>query len=196
MNPQRGFSLIELLVSLTVLLLCLTGLTQVTLESSRINRAQQMTAQVQADARNCMSIVVQKLRSAGWDPLNADIQTVAWDPDLSDDVSEIEVFADLDGDGATDGTDEQVLIRHLDDRVVWRRSNDVSEPFVVVATHITNDEDGDGTAEAMFTPLLASGPTADRVLVRITARSRSPDPMTGEFIRYTVRSEVALRKTL
>jgi prepilin-type N-terminal cleavage/methylation domain-containing protein len=196
MNGQRGFSLVELLVSMTVLVICVTGLTKMTVENSRINRAQQMTAQVQANARNCMSMIVHKLRSAGWDPLNADLPMVTWDPDLTDGISEIEVFADLDRNGAINGLDEQVLIRHVGDRIVWRRSNDLTQPFDVVATHISNDADGDGVTEEMFAPIFHSGPAADRILVQITARSPVPDPMTGEFIRYTVRSEVALRKTL
>jgi hypothetical protein len=155
-----------------------------------------MTAQVQANARNCMSVVVQKMRSAGWDPINADVQTVAWDPDTLDDVSQIEIFADLDGDGLTDGLDEQVLIRHTGDRIVWRRSSDVTRPFDIVATNIGNDADGDGVIEPMFLPVIVAGPDGDRVVVQITAQSPGPDPMTGELIRYTVRSEVALRKTL
>lgn len=196
MNGQRGFSLVELMVSMAVLLLALAGLAKMMIEGSQINRAQQMTAQVQANARNCMTMVVHKLRSAGWDPANNNLALVTWDSDLTDDISEIEVFADLDGDGDTDETDEQVLIRHTGDRVVWRRSNDTTDPFVVVATNITNDADGDGTIEAMFTPIFDSSPAGDRVLVQITAQSPVPDPKSGEFIRYTVRSEVALRKTL
>jgi prepilin-type N-terminal cleavage/methylation domain-containing protein len=196
MKKQRGFSLIELMVSMVVVLVCMTGLTKMTLENSRINRAQQMTAQAQANARNCMSMIVQRLRSAGWDPINAGVPVVTWDSDPTDGISEIEVFADLDASGTTDGPAEQVLIRHTGDRIVWRRSNLVSEPFHVVATNITNDADGDGVIEEMFVPIFDPNPAADRVLVQITARSPVPDPMTGEFIRYTVRSEVALRKTL
>jgi prepilin-type N-terminal cleavage/methylation domain-containing protein len=196
MKRQDGFSLVELMVSMVVLLVCVTGLAKMMIESSRINRAQQMTAQVQANARNCMSVVVQKMRSAGWDPINADVQTVAWDPDTLDDVSQIEIFADLDGDGLTDGLDEQVLIRHTGDRIVWRRSSDVTRPFDIVATNIGNDADGDGVIEPMFLPVIVAGPDGDRVVVQITAQSPGPDPMTGELIRYTVRSEVALRKTL
>ena len=196
MKRQDGFSLVELMVSMVVLLVCVTGLAKMMIESSRINRAQQMTAQVQANARNCMSVVVQKMRSAGWDPINADVQTVDWDPDTLDDVSQIEIFADLDGDGLTDGLDEQVLIRHTGDRIVWRRSSDVNQPFDVVATNIGNDADGDGVIEPMFVPVIVAGPDGDRVVIQITAQSPGPDPMTGEPIRYTVRSEVVMRKTL
>jgi Tfp pilus assembly protein PilW len=184
------------MVSMVVLLVCVAGLAKIMIENSRINRAQQMTAQVQSNARNCMSVVLQKMRRAGWDPINANVQTVEWDADPSDDVSEIEIFADLDGDGLTDGLDEQVLIRHTEKRIVWRRSNDVNQPFDIVATNIGNDADGDGVIEQMFVPVIVSGPDGDRIVVQITAESPSPDPMTGEPIRYTVRSEVAMRKTL
>jgi len=192
---QRGFTLIELMISMTVMLLILAGLAEMTLESSRINRAQQMTAQTQANARNCMTMVVQRLRSAGWDPLNVNVPIVTWDAVPGDGISEIEVFADLDGDGATNGTEEQVLIQHTNGRIQWRLSNDVSAPFTILSSNISNDADGNGTVEDMFTQI-SSPPLADRVLVQITAQSPVPDPMTGEFIRYTVRSEVALRKTL
>ncbi len=191
---QRGFSLIETLVSLAVLLLLLTALASLMVQNGKMNRSEQMTAQVQASARNCLTMIVQPLRGAGWDPVNAGIGTVVLDSDPADDVAEIEVLADLDEDGATDGVGEQVLIRHVDDRVVWRLSNDVNQPFVVLASGITNDADGDGTIEPMFVP--DSLITPSRITVRITARSPAPDPVTGEFIRYTVASDVTLRKTL
>ena len=193
-QAQRGFSLLELLISLSVTLLIMTGVTQMMLHNARINKAQQMTAQAQSNARNCLAMVVQRLRSAGWDPLNVGIPSVTLDADLGDDISEIEVYADLDSDGTTDGMDEQVLIRHVGDRIVWRRSNDVSEPFVILATNISNDADGDGTIEAMFVP--SSTPDPQRITVQITARSPVPDPMSGEFIRFTASTDIVLRKTL
>lgn len=191
---QAGFTVVELLVSLTVMLLVVAGLAQMMVQNSRINRSQQMTAAAQADARNCLELIQQKLRSAGWDPMNGGIGTVGLDPDLTDEISEIEIFSDLDEDGFTNSADEQVLIRHVGEEVVWRRSNDVAEPFIVLATNITNDADGDGTPEAMFVPFPNPNPTGIRVT--ITARSPQPDPVTGEFIRYTLTSDVILRKAL
>lgn len=188
---QRGFSVLELLVSLSITLVITIGATQMMLHNSRINRAQQMTSQVQSNARNCLAMIVQRMRSAGWDPLNVGIPTIVPDADPDGGISEIEVFADLDSDGATNGVDEQVLIRHVNNRIVWRRYNDPNKPFVVLATSITNNEDGDGTPEAMFVPTA----DPDRILVRITAQSTAPDPMSGEFIRYSVSSEVFLRKS-
>ena len=192
---QEGFSLLEMLVSITVLLLAMAGLSSLLIQNARVNKSQQMTVEVQANARNCLSMIVQRLRSAGWDPLNqGTFSPVILDQDLADNVDELEVFADLDMDGLTDSDDEQVLIRHVGNQVVWRRTNDVNDPFIVLAANITNDADGDGVSEPMFVPDLTPDPT--RIRVTITAQSPAPDPTSGEFIRYTVSSDVTLRKAL
>lgn len=191
---HAGFSLTELLVSSTVLLVTFSVLAGMLVQSSRINRSAQTKAELQAGARNCLSMIVQKLRSAGWDPMNAGLEVVTLDTDPGDGVSEIEIHADLDEDGTTDGLDEQVLIRHTAGQVVWRRSHDAGEPFAVLASNITNDADGNGLPEAMFIPDSVTRPT--RITVRVTAQAPLPDPLTREPTRYTIESEVALRKTL
>jgi prepilin-type N-terminal cleavage/methylation domain-containing protein len=195
MKGQKGFSLVEMLVSVTVLMLALSGLATLLIQNARINKSQRMTAEVQANARNTLSMVVQKLRSAGWDPTNAGIATVNLDADLTDLVSEIEVFADINEDGDTDDADEQILIRHVGPtrQIVWRPTSDNTDPFIILSGDISNDADGDGTIEPMFVPD-ATPPT--RITVQITAQSPAPDPTSRQFIRYTVSSDVVLRKAL
>ena len=192
---QKGFSLVELLVSVTVLTLALSGLASLLIQNARINKSQRMTAEIQANARNTLSMVVQKLRSAGWDPTNAGLATVTLDADTTDSISEIEVFADINEDGDTLDADEQTLIRHLgaSSQVVWRPTSDVNDPFIILSGDISNDADGDGNIEPMFVPN-ANPPT--RITVQITAQSPAPDPTSRQFIRYTVTSDVVLRKAL
>ena len=194
-RTESGFSLIEMLVSVAVMMLALGGLASLLIQNSRINKAQRMAAETQANARNTLSMVVQKLRSAGWDPLNNGLPVVTLDPDMSDNISELEVFADLNEDGDNDEQDEQMLIRHLgaSNQVVWRPTNDPNDPFVVLSNNISNDANGDGTIEPMFVPD-ATPPT--RITVQITARSPAPDPTSRQFILYTVSSDVVLRKNL
>ena len=67
-GSQKGFSLVEMLVSMAVLTLALSGLASLLIQNARINKSQRMAAEIQANARNTLSMVVQKLRSAGWDP--------------------------------------------------------------------------------------------------------------------------------
>jgi prepilin-type N-terminal cleavage/methylation domain-containing protein len=191
---ERGFTLVEMLVGLVVAGLVGIAMATVLLQNSRINRSQQMFTAVQNNARSSMDLVVSRLRSAGWDPMNANIAVVATDPDPLDDVSQIEMFADLDEDKQTLSDGEQVTIRHIDDRIEWRLNGDASSPYQVVATGITNDADGDGVIEPMFQPDDPADPAV--ITVQITARSPVPDPRNGKFIRYTLKNEVTLRKGL
>jgi type II secretory pathway pseudopilin PulG len=189
---SRGYSILEALVAMAVLLSAMTSIYGLLLQYARMNKSQQLSVSAQSDARTSLTMIVGKLRNAGWDPLSAGIQFVQLDTNALDGIDEIEVFADLDADGDTDGLDEQVLIRHIADRIEWRRSAGGS--FEVLAVGISNDSDGDGTVEPMFTPDSTSDPT--RVVVQITATSSVPDPVSGQPTRYTVAGEVTLRNKI
>lgn len=187
MRSQKGLSMIELLVSVAILSIVLTALAVTLIQNARINRGQQMALQVQSDARNCLSMIVPVLRTAGWDPLNVGIPTAV----VGGGGDEIQVFADLNEDGDTDDPEEDVTIRFLGTRIEWRQTSDTSQPFVILSEGITNDADGDGTAEPMFTADSGSNPT--RITVKITARSVAPDPRSGSYLRYTVQSDAIFR---
>ncbi len=189
---QAGFSLIELLVSLAILLLSLSALATLLIQNARTNRAQQLTLATQAAARNSLSVLVPVLRTAGWDPRNAGLPAVSLD--TSGDGAWIEVFADLNEDGDVSDADEDVFIRFQGNKLEWRKTGDVSQPFVTLAEDISNDEDGNGTPEPMFVPDSLVHPT--KIAVRITARSPVLDPGTGQYIRYTATTDVLLRGNL
>jgi prepilin-type N-terminal cleavage/methylation domain-containing protein len=193
-REEDGFSMVEMMVSLAVFALSMGGLATLLIQDSQINRTEQMSAEVQANARNTLSMVVQVLRSAGWDPRNSGMAPVVLDPTPTDSVNFIEVLADLNEDGDTNDANEDTLIRHINNQVEWRRSSDLTQPFVIIADNITNDSDGDGVVEAMFVPDSMTHPTV--ITVRVTAQSPVPDPRSGQYIRYTVSSDVALRRNL
>lgn len=193
-DSERGVSILELLISMALLLAVMVGITALLIQNARANRSQQLVAELQTNARTCVSMIVQRLRNAGWDPMNASIGSLTLDPnDIdgndADGVDEIEIFADFDEDGATTSADEQVFFRRIGDEIQMRDT--ASGSFSVLAVNITNDADGDGTPEPMFVVDSVSDPT--RVTVTITARSSVPDPVTGEYLRYTIDSDVALR---
>ncbi len=193
-GPEGGFTLVEVLVSLTLLSMVLGGIAALMVQNSQINRAEQMSAEVQSNARNCLTMIVQVLRTAGWDPKNAGFAAVGLDPSPTNSTNYIEVFADLNEDGDTNDANEDVTIRWATDTIEWRTTSDTTQPYVTLADSISNDADGDGTPETMFVADSMSNPT--RITVRITARSPVPDPRSGQYIRYTVSSEVVLRKKL
>ncbi len=192
-RAEAGVTLVELLVSMTILVIISLGVATMLLENAKVNTREQLRVEAQANARNCVARVVSTLRSAGWDPGDHGIATVALDPDTADDISQIEAFIDRDGNGVTSGTsNEQVLFRHVGDRVEWCTNG--SGDFRVLATNITNDADGDGTIEPMFTPDSTTEPT--RIVVQVTAVASSPDPETRQPVRFTMTDAVVLRKEL
>ena len=191
-SSETGFSLVELTVSLGLLSMVLGGIAGLMVQNSQINRAEQMSAEVQSNARTCLSMIVQALRTAGWDPRNVGFAAVALDPSPTTTNNYIEAFADLNEDGDTNDAGEDLIIRWAVDRIEWR--TDPSQPYVTLADSISNDADGDGTAETMFVADSMIHPT--RITVRITARSPVPDPRSGQYIRYSVSSEVVLRKAV
>lgn len=194
MTSERGFSLVELMISTAILLVAMAGIAGLLVQNSQVARGEQMSAQVQASARSCLGMIVQAIRSAGYDPRNTGFASLALDSAPTATSNFIEVFADLNEDGDIDDADEAVRIRWNGNRIEWRKSNDVTAPFVILANFIDNDADGDGTPETMFVPNSMTAPTS--VTVRITARSPVVDPQTGDFIRYTVSSEVTLRDAI
>ncbi|NIL99934.1 MAG: prepilin-type N-terminal cleavage/methylation domain-containing protein [Acidobacteria bacterium] len=199
-QKQRGFTLVEALVSLTVLALAMTGLFSLLVHNSRLNKSEQMKAETQANARNVLSIVVAKLRSAGWDPLGTDLfNGLTLDTNTGDTVAEITVRADYHTagtpgtpDGLADQVDEVIVFRHVNNQILW--DNDDDGNFDVLAVNISNDADGDGTIENMFVPDSTTDP--QQITVQITAVSPVIDPITRDFSRYTVTSDVFIRKDL
>jgi len=191
---EAGFSLVEVIVSLALVLLLFTGVASFLVQSSQANTAEQMATTIQSDARSSLGIVENALRSAGWDPRNVGITAVALDPTPTGTDNFIEVFADLNEDGDTLDFGEDVTIRHHANRLEWRRTYDTSQPFETLAEDVTDDADGDGVIEPLFTPDSTTSPT--RITVKITTRSTVPDPRTGQYLRSTVSSDVVLRTSL
>ncbi len=197
---QHGFTLVEALISLTVLALAMTGLFSLLVHNSRLNKSEQMKAETQANARNVLSIVVAKLRSAGWDPMGTDLfNGLTLDTNTGDNVAEITVRTDFTSallpgtpDGLADQIDEVIMFRHSNNQIIWDRDDDGT--FEVLAVNISNDADGDGTIENMFVPDSTTDP--QRITVQITAVSPVIDPITRDFSRYTVSSDVYIRKDL
>lgn len=189
---QRGYSLVELLVSLVIFSGAMGGIAALLVDNSRIHKSEQMRVAAQGNARNTMSLIVHRLRTAGWDPVGIGLSAVTPDADTGDDISEVQVHADLNADGDLDDEGESVWIRHEGEVVSWQTVS--GGAFLPLAGSVSNDADGDGTPEPMFVVLGGSPPTSIRV--RITAESTVDDPRLGRPYRYTVENEISLRSNL
>jgi hypothetical protein len=191
-RTEVGFSLAELVVSTAVVLLLMGGAAGMLVQNSRAYRSGQMKTEVQARARTTMSIITNALWSCGWDPRGVGFAAVVVDPAPTNTTNFLQIRSDIDEDGTVaNEPDEDITIRWSGGHVEWRRTSDTTEPFQVIADNITNDENGDGTAEQMFTADSISSPR--RITVKITAQSPVPDPQTNQFARCTLSTQFFLR---
>lgn len=190
-TTPSGFTLVEVLVSLSILGVVTGIMATLLVNNSRVNKKSMLQIEAQSNARTTLSLIVQVLRTAGWDPRSVGFAPVVLDSNLSDSVNYITIQADLNADGDINDTDENVTIRQSNGKVELKRTSAGS--YETVGANITNDANGDGTAEPMFTPDSTSNPT--RVTVTVTATASSPNPENGAALRYTVKSDVMLRNS-
>jgi len=189
-SSERGFTLLETLVSVAVFSVVATMVASTVLDGAKLTKTEQMTITAQSDARNCVSLIEQAIRTAGWDPRNAGFAGLQLQSPAQASNNWIEIFSDLDEDGTTIGAGEDVTIRLNGTNLEWKKST--AGAFEILAPNITND--ASGVPEVMFTPNSAVNPT--RITVKVTARSPVPDPRTGQYIRATVSTDVVLRGSL
>ena len=67
-NDERGISLAEVLVSLVILAAIMVAFGGFLIQSTKINKSRQMQIEAQSTARNSLSLILNAMRSAGWDP--------------------------------------------------------------------------------------------------------------------------------
>jgi prepilin-type N-terminal cleavage/methylation domain-containing protein len=192
MTGNRGFSLVEFIVALALLVLLVTGIAPLLFQSAQMNRSQQLVIETQANARSSVSLITQRLRTSGWDPREVGIPPLTVGTIANGGTNAVQIFADLNEDGDVNDQDENVLIRLVSNRIEWRRTAGGS--FETLALNINNDPDGDGTADPLFVPTPLANPAS--ITVQVTAQSPVMDPRLADFARFTVANEVTLRNSL
>lgn len=103
-NPQQGFSLIEMMIAVTIGLLLLAGLGTVYLESRRTFRQQEALARMQEGARYAFEVMTLDIRQAGYTgcaPKNKTYSTLAVStpPDWFNDLATRPLFGYESGAG-------------------------------------------------------------------------------------------------
>ncbi len=73
-NKQNGFSLIEMMIALTVGLLIIAALTGVLISSARSSRANERTSELQNSGRYALAVVKRDLQHAGYHDLTTTLQ--------------------------------------------------------------------------------------------------------------------------
>ncbi len=120
-KTEQGFTLIEMLVSLAIGLVIL-GITMSLffVQKDTFSRQDQLS-EMQQNVRAAMDMIIRDMRMAGYDPAEAGFVGIGID---TADSSTVTVYADLDGDGTTNGTDETIEYYFNNDQIA--RNTDAS----------------------------------------------------------------------
>jgi type IV pilus assembly protein PilW len=90
-NKESGFTLVELLIAMTIGLIILAALSSTFLMQSKIYDVQEQIVEMVQTARAAMDMMSREIRMAGYDPTGAGFDGIPYNMD----PSTIDVYADL-----------------------------------------------------------------------------------------------------
>lgn len=174
-NRASGFTLMELLVSMSIGMVVLAALAKTFTVQSRQNTAEEQIAQMQGNARAALDLMVREIQMAKYNPAGTAFSS-AYGVTYS--ASQLEVKADMDGNGTistSSGSVEDIIYaRDAANNYITRKLG--SGTAEIVADNITAFTfayyDANGSA------VTSSGNSGNirKVTINITARTAKPDP--------------------
>jgi type IV pilus assembly protein PilW len=182
----NGFTLVELLVSMSIGMVLLAAVTTTFMSQTRIYNAQEQVNEMQQNARGALDIITREVKMAGYNPNGASFLGVTYS------TTQLMIQADLDSSGAisTSSTaNEQITYAYdaANDRITRAVGSGTAQ---VLAEHITAFDftylDGTGTATTV------SG-NIRQVAISITAITAGPDPNytpDGGYRTYRVSATI------
>jgi len=174
-DRASGFTLMELLVSMSIGLVVLAALAKTFTVQSRQNTAEEQISQMQGNARAALDLMVREIQMANYNPAGNAFSS-AYGVTYS--ASQLEVKADMNGDGTistSSGSVEDIIYAHDGTNLYITRKLG-SGTAEIVADNITaftfNYYDANGSAVTSS----ANSGNIRKVTVNITARTAKPDP--------------------
>jgi len=191
LKNERGYTLQELLVTIPLSMLILGGVTNTFITQSRSYHAQEKLTEMQQNARAAIDLMTREIMMAGYDPTGAAF------PGITYDTNQLQIIADLDGDGDTTANtelDERIIYSYdnANDRILRNEVNG-GAGYQPLAENIDDFDYSYLDAAGMTTTV-----TADirQIQVTIIARTSAPDPNypdNGGYRIYTLTSFITPR---
>ena len=183
---KNGFTLVELMVSMSIGMVILAAVTTTFMSQTRIYNAQEQINEMQQNARGVLDIVSRELKMAGYKPSGGGFNGVTYS------TTQLMVQADLDSNGAiSTGSTANEQITYAYDSANQRITRAVgSGSAQVLAEHITaftfSYLDSTGAATT-------ASANIRQVSITITAKTAKPDPNytdNGGYRTYTMSATI------
>jgi len=174
-NRASGFTLMELLVSMSIGMVVLAALAKTFTVQSRQNTAEEQVAQMQGNARAALDLMVREIQMAKYNPAGTAFSS-AYGVTYS--ASQLEVKADMDGNGTistSSGSVEDIIYaRDAANNYITRKLGaGIAE---IVADNITAFTFAYYDANGSAVTSSANSGNIRKVTINITARTAKPDP--------------------
>jgi len=198
-NNERGFSLVELLIAMTIGLIILTALSSTFLMQRKIYDVQEQVAEMVQNARAAMDMMSREIRMGGYDPTDAGFDGITYD------AHQLQIQANIDDDEDiinADGSydeNENITYTYYDENSAYpyqikRKTGNGN--FVSFAENIEaftfNYLDSSGNATTTTSDIR-------QIKITITAKTTKPDPdytdptYGDHYRRYTLSSVITPR---
>ncbi len=186
----RGFTLVELLVALALSLVVLSSISSAFISQQKTYHAQEQVTEMIQGARAAMEIILREVKMGGFNPTGGATMV-----GIPYNASQLEIRADLNGDGETDGsssaddTNENIIYTYDGTNFeIDRNTGSGAQPLAENITAFTFDyldaNGGSTTTDA----------DVRMVQITITARTahRNPEyPLNNGYQTYTLTSTVS-----
>jgi type IV pilus assembly protein PilW len=189
-NRERGFTLVELLIAMALAGIVLGALGSTFLSLQKAYDVQEQISEMVQTTRAAMDMMTREVKMAGYDPNPASAGVVG----ITYDTGQLQILADLNGDGETDGTstdddDNEEIIYSYDDAndQIDRDTGGGDQPFAEnIQTFDFKYLKADGVTQVTSS---ANQDEIRQVKITITARTSKSDPNYGlnfGYRRYTL----------
>jgi len=181
-NSERGFTLIELLIAMAIALVVITSISSAFISQRKTYAVQEQITAMTQDARAALDMISREVRMAGYDPTGAGIVGIPYS------ATQLEVRADLNGDGDTSDTHEDITYTYdSTNKQIDRNTGGGAQPFAEnIQSFAFEYYKTDGTTTTTDADIR-------QIDITITARTSEPDPDYGQnsgYRTYTLGSYI------
>ena len=199
-NNERGFTLVELLIAMTIGLIIMTALSSTFLMQRKIYDVQEQVAEMVQTARAAMDMMSREIRMGGYDPTDAGFDGITYD------AHQLQIQANIDDDEDiinADGSydkNENITYTYYDENSAYPyqiKRKTSNGDFVSFAENIEEFTfvylKADGVTEVTTS---AENDDIRQIKITITARTARPDSdysANGGYRTYTLTSFITPR---
>jgi type IV pilus assembly protein PilW len=175
---SSGFTLMELLVAMTISLVVLASVTKTFTVQTRQNSAEEQIAQMQQNVRGALDLIVREVQMAKYDPAGTAFPAGTYGVTYS--ASQLQIKADMDSSGALDtatsGSVENIIYAWDSANLRITRQLGSGGTAQIVADNVTAFTFAYYDANGSAVTSSANSGNIRKVTITITARTGKPDP--------------------